>query len=155
VTLRCVHCDTAYTNDIGNTSSGRTGDSTVSSSSARSLSERNPLYPTGVNAGVSCPKCGRHLPRCAVCLMTLGQPRSDRPKLGVEKLDHMGSFLSFCLKCDHALHADHSRDWFKIHNECPVPECHCRCDEAGGGIKRSDREMHFERVAEVNDDGAD
>lgn len=37
-------------------------------------------------------------------------------------------FPTFCLRCEHVLHLDHARQWFARHNECPVPECRCRCN---------------------------
>lgn len=37
-------------------------------------------------------------------------------------------FPTFCLGCEHVLHLDHARQWFARHNECPVPECRCRCN---------------------------
>jgi hypothetical protein len=124
VTLRCVHCDTALTNDRSNTANP------PATTTSNPLSgDRNPLYPTGVHAGISCPKCGRHLGRCAVCLQTLGMPRTDRPELSTEKQSALANFMTFCLKCDHACHADHSRAWFQRHNECPAPDCRCLCND--------------------------
>ncbi len=124
VTLRCVRCDTALTNDLSNTANPP-----ASITSNPPSGDRNPLYPTGVHAGISCPKCGRHLGRCAVCLQTLGMPRTDRPELSTEKQSAIANFMTFCLKCDHACHADHSRAWFQRHNECPAPDCRCLCND--------------------------
>lgn len=131
VTLRCMHCDTAFTNDLDNTSSGA---STPKVSSTSSSSDRNPLYSSGAHAGISCPKCGRHLPRCGICLLTLGTPRSDKDRVAAEPYLRLANFMSFCMKCDHAFHADHARGWFKVHNECPIPECHCACNADVGGM---------------------
>lgn len=84
------------------------------------------------NAGIACPNCKRHLPRCVVCLEIVGVPRSDAPALAaaadVEAASKLAlSFPSFCLRCEHVLHLDHARQWFARHNECPVSECRCRC----------------------------
>lgn len=129
VTLRCVRCDAALTNDLANTANPPT------STSASTAERSNPLYPSGVHSGISCPKCGRHLGRCAVCLQTLGMPRTDRPELSTEQQNALANFMTFCLKCDHACHADHSRAWFSRHNECPAPDCRCPCNEQDIRIK--------------------
>lgn len=77
--------------------------------------------------GIACPNCKRHLPRCVVCLEVVGIPRSDAaaPAPGPALASR---FPTFCLKCEHVLHLDHAAQWFARHNECPVPECRCRCN---------------------------
>lgn len=140
VTLRCMHCDTAFTNDVDNTSMRRSGQK---SGAVMSSGDRNALYPSGVHAGICCPKCGKHLPRCGICLLTLGLPRSDKElSIGMEvgTKEKLKNFMSFCMKCDHAFHAEHARKWFGVHNECPVPECHCACNVDGGGMVGMERE---------------
>lgn len=82
--------------------------------------------PSKVNA---CPHCGAALPRCAICLFSLGAPCAD-------ETDALGSFrnkFSFCLSCGHGYHAQHAEEWFGKHHECPVPECSCRCNSKCGG----------------------
>jgi hypothetical protein len=118
VALRCVSCDAGFS--LANQPGG-------GSHATPAQEVRNPLLATSINAGVSCPNCGRHLPRCIVCLEVVGVPRSDRPE---EKEDAKmaGRFPTFCLKCEHVLHLDHARSWFARHVECPVPECRCRCN---------------------------
>ena len=102
----------------------------------------NPFIDKMVAAGVSCQACGRHLPRCVVCLEIVGIPRSDRldappplrpPALGPEddaeaEAGPAARFPTFCLRCEHVLHLDHARQWFARHRECPVPECRCKCN---------------------------
>lgn len=91
--------------------------------------QRNPLMSTSISAGVSCPSCGRHLPRCVVCLEVVGVPRSDRPEASSDAEVRLAAkFPTFCLSCEHVLHLDHARLWFARHAECPVPECRCRCN---------------------------
>lgn len=92
-----------------------------------SMESRNPLLATSINAGVSCPNCGRHLPRCVVCLEVVGVPRSDRPE-EKDETKMAGRFPTFCMRCEHVLHLDHARMWFARHVECPVPECRCKCN---------------------------
>lgn len=121
IALRCVFCDaeTSLANQGGAPPAGNSAPS--------SLETRNPLLATSINSGISCPNCGRHLPRCVVCLEVVGVPRSDKPE-EKEESRMAGRFPTFCLKCDHVLHLDHARQWFARHVECPVPECRCRCN---------------------------
>jgi hypothetical protein len=128
IALRCVFCD-AETSLVNNHQPPHLGAGTSAQGAAgpSSLETRNPLLATSINAGVSCPNCGRHLPRCVVCLEIVGVPRSDKPE---EKGEGRmaGRFPTFCLRCEHVLHLDHARQWFARHVECPVPECRCRCN---------------------------
>lgn len=125
VTIRCLNCDLRTANDLANTgdpSSSAAGPSTTTNDG------RNPLMAAGVNAGLCCPKCGAHLPRCAICLQHVGVPRSDKPELSNDPaIRRMARFPSCCLKCKHVLHLDHAVAWFERHVECPVPECRCQC----------------------------
>ncbi len=143
VTLRCMHCDTALANDLDNTASRVPTPKTGTSL----FTDRNALHSSSVHAGICCPKCGKHLPRCGICLLTLGMPRSDKDLAngglngsGSGAMERLKNFMSFCMKCDHSFHADHARGWFKVHNECPVPECHCACNVDGGGMAGCGRE---------------
>jgi hypothetical protein len=126
VTIRCLHCDAHAANDLGNSG---TGSITASLPGLAAIDPRNPLAATGINAGLCCPRCGSHLSRCAVCMEIVGVPRSDRPEQSVNlEVRRMANFPTFCLKCKHVMHMDHSMDWFRRHNECPVPECRCQCN---------------------------
>lgn len=126
VTIRCLNCDANASNDLRN--SGIASSSTSLPSTA-TTDPRNPLMATSTNAGLCCPKCGAHLPRCAVCMEIVGVPRSDRPRLSTdEEVHRMANFPTFCLKCKHVMHMDHSLAWFKRHVECPVAECKCQCN---------------------------
>jgi WD repeat-containing protein mio len=117
IALRCVYCDAAY--ELSKAGSGPTSAGT----------QRNPLTKASVDAGISCPNCGRHLPRCVVCLEVVGVPRSDRPEASSDPEKRVAArFPTFCLRCEHVLHLDHARQWFARHVECPVPECRCRCN---------------------------
>ncbi|KAI5465740.1 hypothetical protein BGZ63DRAFT_374423 [Mariannaea sp. PMI_226] len=124
IVLRCVYCDadTSLANTINHPPS-----STLAASAPSGLEARNPLLATSINAGVSCPNCGRHLPRCVVCLEVIGVPRTDKLE-EKEETRMAGRFPTFCLRCEHVLHLDHARQWFARHVECPVPECRCRCN---------------------------
>ncbi|PKS06810.1 hypothetical protein jhhlp_006885 [Lomentospora prolificans] len=120
IALRCVYCD-------AETSLARLDGGAPQVEQQHQ--QRNPLMATSVNAGVSCPSCGRHLPRCVVCLEVVGVPRSDRPEANPDPEVRLAArFPTFCLRCEHVLHLDHARQWFARHAECPVPECRCRCN---------------------------
>ncbi|RDW83414.1 hypothetical protein BP5796_04905 [Coleophoma crateriformis] len=126
VTIRCLKCDSQAANDLDNTGAGVL----VSAGPAiTTLDHRNPLMTSGVNAGLSCPKCGSHLSRCASCLQIVGQPRSDRPELSLDpSVRRMAKFPTWCLKCNHLMHMDCSLKWFNKHVECAVAECRCQCN---------------------------
>ena len=126
VTIRCLNCDAHAANDLGNSGVASFSGSFPGSTT---IDPRNPLAATGINAGLCCPRCGSHLSRCAVCMGIVGVPRSDRPEQSVNaEIRRMANFPTFCLKCKHVMHMDHSVDWFRRHNECPVPECRCQCN---------------------------
>lgn len=137
VALRCVYCDAETTlpsslsqqqqQQQSGQGPGHGGHSHRPSGGASD--GPNPLMATSISAGISCPNCGRHLPRCVVCLEVVGIPRSDRPEAAADADAKMAAkFPTFCLKCEHVLHLDHARQWFARHVECPVPECRCRCN---------------------------
>ncbi|TDZ31288.1 SEH-associated protein 4 [Colletotrichum spinosum] len=135
IALRCVYCDAetslAGQGQGGGAGAGAAGAGAGSGPPPGAPDSRNPLMATSINAGISCPNCGRHLPRCVVCLEVVGVPRSDRPEVvpnGQAEAWKAANFPTFCLKCEHVLHLDHARQWFTRHVECPVPECRCRCN---------------------------
>lgn len=130
ITIRCLNCDTLTANDLGNTGAAP---SPAPGPSTTTIDNRNPLAATGINSGLCCPKCGSHLSRCAICMETVGMPRSDRPGQSTDPaVRRMANFPTFCLKCKHVSHMDHSVAWFSRHVECPVPECNCQCNEKLG-----------------------
>ncbi|EKD19149.1 WD repeat domain-containing protein [Drepanopeziza brunnea f. sp. 'multigermtubi' MB_m1] len=131
ITIRCLNCETSTANDLGNT--GILADPTRPVSSSK-MDKRNPLTSSGINGGLCCPRCGSHLPRCAICMEFVGMPRSDRPEISTDhSIKRMANFPTFCLKCKHVQHMAHAIAWFKRHNECPVPECQCPCNEVKCG----------------------
>jgi hypothetical protein len=133
VTIRCLNCDSQTANDLSNSGAAPTS---APGSSSTTVDNRNPLTAAGINAGLCCPKCGSHLGRCAVCMEIVGVPRSDRPEQSNDPaVRRMANFPTFCLKCKHVTHMDHSVAWFSRHIECPVPECRCQCNEKPGQQK--------------------
>ncbi|KAF9809376.1 hypothetical protein IEO21_07417 [Rhodonia placenta] len=92
--------------------------------------ENTALRPT------ACPHCGRPLPRCVVCLMTLNIVQdSTRTSTTVSSHteDTIDEALVFCQTCRHGGHASHILQWFygedgrRSHGTCPVAGCECRC----------------------------
>ncbi|KAI1413737.1 hypothetical protein F5Y13DRAFT_28313 [Hypoxylon sp. FL1857] len=124
IALRCVYCDAEY--ELSKTGAGLPASAASVGGKGQTS---NPLKATNINAGVSCPNCGRNLPRCVVCLEIVGVPRSDKPEASPDPQIRVAArFPTFCLKCEHVLHLDHARQWFARHGECPVPECRCKCN---------------------------
>lgn len=78
--------------------------------------------------GDACPQCGAPLPRCAICLLTLGTAMPDAGDGGDAISRAFDSKISFCLSCNHGYHAHHAEEWFSKHYVCPVPDCNCRCN---------------------------
>ncbi|KAK4507617.1 hypothetical protein PRZ48_001352 [Zasmidium cellare] len=125
VKMRCKHCQQSLARHDGR--------STVSQKSVAQTNGKSPNRPEAIaaaSAGIVCPNCGRHMPRCGICRMWLGTPDPAR-KGGARELqklgDVMAKFLTFCVSCQHGFHANHARDWFQKHDTCPVPDCQCLC----------------------------
>ncbi|SPQ22360.1 5105ba13-88cc-4f89-ab2e-de0fe568026f [Thermothielavioides terrestris] len=148
--LRCIYCDLEFKAETlppapppsrGGGGGGGTTASLPSFTARARQQQANPFTEKSVAAGISCPACKQHLPRCVVCLEVVGQPRSSssggsggRGPGGGGGSGGNGSnggstarFPTFCLACGHVLHLDHARQWFARHRECPVPECRCLC----------------------------
>lgn len=41
----------------------------------------------------------------------------------------INEWFSFCLSCNHGMHAGHAEEWFSKHNICPTPGCNCQCNK--------------------------
>ncbi|KZF22216.1 hypothetical protein L228DRAFT_247855 [Xylona heveae TC161] len=134
ITLRCIHCNGAFAKEDEEADVSATGGSASSAVPAGEQPGELKSYTLGgpgASAGTICPKCGRHLPRCGVCMMWLGTPDVSTPggAAAVENEDPMTRFLTFCLSCNHGYHSNHARDWFAVHKVCPVADCQCLCAE--------------------------
>ncbi|KAK8221388.1 WD40-repeat-containing domain protein [Phyllosticta capitalensis] len=81
------------------------------------------------SAGLCCPRCGRRMPRCGICMMALGS--ADPGTIGgaetLAREDRESRQMVFCMTCTHGFHGHHARDWFSKHKNCPVPDCGCVC----------------------------
>lgn len=135
IALRCVYCDAETSLLRASPAAPLTGGGPASASIPGPFHNgrgvvHNPYTEKILTPGIACPNCKRHLPRCVVCLEVVGIPRSDTPAAAAdpEATKLASRFPTFCLKCEHVLHLDHARQWFARHNECPVPECRCRCN---------------------------
>lgn len=92
-----------------------------------------------------CPQCRKPLPRCAICMLSLGalnpyleltkeRARSSRGP-STTALDDYSSlanlpfaeWFTWCMRCKHGGHAHHLVGWFAKHEVCPVSGCDCRC----------------------------
>ncbi|KAI1003181.1 hypothetical protein K3495_g5028 [Podosphaera aphanis] len=123
VTVRCLNCDKMTANNSANP---------IPDIPLTSKLAGNSATVAGINAGLRCPRCGVGLPRCIVCMHhVLDQARCERPELSndLAMSKTAANFPSFCMKCKHVMHMEHALLWFRKHDECPVPECHCRCND--------------------------
>jgi hypothetical protein len=98
-----------------------------------------------------CPSCQKPLPRCAICLLSLGclnpymelakERDRSRPSRGgsLQPPDDLSSlanlpfaeWFTWCMTCKHGGHAHHLVGWFANHEVCPVSGCDCRCQFDG------------------------
>lgn len=129
VYLQCMRCNKNMSAPGSKTMKGPTNALMMIKQFNHRLSLKGPLQDYG-----ACPHCGSPLPRCAICLLTLGTaiPNAAKQKLEdgiLESLHHnFNNKFSFCLSCNHGYHAHHAEEWFSKHYICPVPDCNCRCN---------------------------
>jgi hypothetical protein len=122
VALKCAHC----LGSLAKHNNGLPSDKAAQVSPSKQAKIKGPA----ANAGTVCPKCGRHMPRCAICALWLGTPDPSKhaeKKEVSNKVEAMSRFLSFCAACGHGYHADHALKWFEGHSVCAEPECGCSC----------------------------
>lgn len=152
ITLRCVHCNgslAAQRDGIATNKSSMIGLNNMPAPfTAGSLrSTQSGAQEVAQASGTVCPKCGRHLPRCSICMQWLGAPdvnmvnvagtrqaKKDGDLDGVplrnksKNMSELSSrFVTFCAECGHGFHAHHAEQWFAKHGMCPVPDCQCLC----------------------------
>ncbi|CCH62751.1 hypothetical protein TBLA_0I00920 [Henningerozyma blattae CBS 6284] len=106
----------------------------------------------------SCPHCGTSFPHCAICLLPLGTTNlpftiegfQNKLEIQDDALSEFGEknseeimknkiyksrklrlneWFSFCLSCNHGMHAGHAEEWFNKHSVCPTPRCTCQCNK--------------------------
>jgi Zinc-ribbon like family len=98
-----------------------------------------------------CPNCRKPLPRCAICMLSLGtlnpymELKKERPANALQPPDDMSSlsnspfaeWFTWCVRCKHGGHAHHMVGWFAKHEICPVSGCDCVCQF--DGVKKLSR----------------
>ncbi|KAF8493614.1 hypothetical protein JB92DRAFT_2998338 [Gautieria morchelliformis] len=107
---------------------------------SKAINARAPMAGPGGRTRVNCCQaCGRSLPRCSLCLSTLGlafdSARDKELAEGPESKDTIDDAIVFCQTCKHGGHVSHVLEWFygthgsegQAHDECPVAGCDCRC----------------------------
>jgi hypothetical protein len=79
-----------------------------------------------------CPRCRKPLPRCSICLLSLGclNPYTELTKERNTNLP-FAEWFTWCMSCKHGGHAHHLVGWFANHETCPVSGCTCRCQFDG------------------------
>lgn len=123
VSIRCGYCDQSLHRE-----STREPDS---SSKTKQSQPRDKLS-NDARLGTSCPQCGRHMPRCVICMIPVGSPDPHtkgamaRQTSEAEAMDH---FINLCRGCWHVSHSVHAEEWFERHETCPIADCDCRCVE--------------------------
>ncbi|KAF5393377.1 hypothetical protein D9757_000716 [Collybiopsis confluens] len=90
----------------------------------KTVAPNTPLDPSNLRLGLdstykgkptACPNCGRALPRCSICLMTLGivQDAYRESELAYSHYrDTIDDALVTCMNCRHGGHASHILEWF-------------------------------------------
>ena len=141
VSLRCNNCDQPLDRNPDHLSPvGAIAPASIAAASTGSIFGDS-------KSGTVCPKCGRHMPRCVVCMMWLGTPdphskgaaaanakvMEKKGQGKVEGRELMKEMATVCKSCWHMSHAGHAEEWFRGHRECPVPGCECRCVEVDVG----------------------
>lgn len=136
--LQCLNCHKSIAKDTSN------DDFNNNTNSKKSRKNNNH----------ACHHCGYPLPRCAICLITQGIPvpkeimhlshDSHNSKINDDRFESTAiksgasnpsknelqfkEWFSFCLTCNHCMHAGHAEEWFSKHYVCPVPDCECKCN---------------------------
>lgn len=146
--LQCSKCNKNINKPMDNSSTlslARQSNGTVNASKKFGLNNTSSDAPLQKH---SCPHCGTSFPRCAICLLPLGtsnlpivingttnscevelEENSKNNELKERKRLKMNEWFSFCLKCNHGMHAGHAEEWFERHSLCPVPGCPCSCHQ--------------------------
>lgn len=149
VSIRCNNCDQALHRKSSRDLPPRAFDSFDT--------QQNSIF-GDTKSGTVCPKCGRHMPSCVICMQWLGMPDphsrgavEEVKRVGPEQdrtaeIDPLEKFLTVCRRCWHMSHGAHSREWFEGrfnertqewiggHDKCPVPGCDCTCRAVDVGI---------------------
>lgn len=137
VSLQCNNCDQSLDRNPAHVSISAPGPPPSSTTGSVFADHKS---------GTVCPKCGKHMPRCAVCMLWLGMPDPHtkggaqmnaqalqrnteiaKDRSGKKGRELTKDFITVCRECWHMMHAGHAEEWFKENSECPAPGCNCRC----------------------------
>ncbi|XP_065178490.1 GATOR2 complex protein MIOS-like [Sycon ciliatum] len=117
----CTYCNRSIASESGRVSSGLPNRQTAP---ARRAQPRV----------TACPNCRKPLPRCSLCLMNMGTASQFRSssdgsclRPSTDKKSMFKDWMAWCQNCHHGGHAEHMREWYREHTECPVTNCRCRC----------------------------
>ncbi|KAL8813266.1 MAG: hypothetical protein Q9200_000393 [Gallowayella weberi] len=145
VSVKCNNCEQALDRNPAHTSAS----APPPTSSATDNKDKDP-FALDAKWGTACPKCGKHLPRCVICMLWLGMPdpyTKGGAHANARTLEKMGGLetgkgekgkylmkdlISVCRGCWHMMHVGHVDEWFGMHRTCPVPGCECACGERDG-----------------------
>ena len=131
VELRCLHCQASLARTDGRFVAGEEKPRSSQNAPPTPREDVTMVSSPAAHAGTICLTCGRHMPRCAICLTWLGTPNPSSSSSAASELsklnDVMAKLLTFCVTCGHGFHADHARKWFQKWDMCPVPDCRCLC----------------------------
>ncbi|KAI8812511.1 WD40-repeat-containing domain protein [Cladochytrium replicatum] len=125
--VRCNFCNhPIYSNGDESHDSSNTGNkkSSFSGQIAGGLASVGRIKET------SCPTCKKPLPKCALCLLSVGSPPETLRYYTQSKngfAEGLGMWYTWCQTCRHGGHAVHILDWFEEHTICPVSDCSCQC----------------------------
>ncbi len=123
ISLRCNNCDQSLDRNSDNAAP-------PGLSTSFGANHQGSIF-GDAKSGTVCPKCGRHMPRCVICMMWLGMPDTHTKggAIAGDKTNPIADFVIVCRGCWHMSHGAHAEEWFAGHGVCPVPECACRCAE--------------------------
>lgn len=132
MSLRCTYCE----QNLDRTSSKPQRSSNSSGSGINFGIHPDRIF-ANARSGPSCPRCGRHMPRCVVCMNWVGMPDAHTKATVAEKMsaeEAKDRFINVCRGCWHVSHAGHAEEWFRRHRVCPAAECQCRCVDVDAGV---------------------
>jgi WD repeat-containing protein mio len=75
----------------------------------------------------SCPGCRKPLPRCSICMLSLGTLNPYVELTNNHANLPFAEWFTWCVRCRHGGHAHHLVSWFSKHKECPISGCDCQC----------------------------
>lgn len=134
ISLRCNNCDLALDRNPDNSPSPTLAAPTAG------VTHHGSVFGDS-RSGTVCPRCGRHMPRCVICMLWLGMPDPNSKggavgtgmRVAGKKINPLEEFVMVCKGCWHMSHGGHAEEWFREHDVCPVPGCNCRCGNIDDG----------------------